>query len=51
MPNDSELTQAIQSATLSGGLLIDGYKMYRPEPATAKHCNDAAKGYANLYHI
>ncbi|MGZ3732704.1 MAG: methyltransferase domain-containing protein, partial [Parachlamydiaceae bacterium] len=46
-----ELTQAIQSATEKGGLLADGFKMYRPGPASCSHLNGAAKGYDEIFAL
>ncbi|MGZ6330268.1 MAG: methyltransferase domain-containing protein, partial [Parachlamydiaceae bacterium] len=48
---NSELTQAIQSATERGGLLVDGFKMYRPGPASCSHLNGAAKGYDEIFAL
>ncbi|MBA3238878.1 MAG: tetratricopeptide repeat protein [Parachlamydiaceae bacterium] len=50
-PNDPEMTIAIQSATQEGGLLTDRHKMYRPGPASVKHCEGAAKGYHEIFAI
>ncbi|MGZ3634256.1 MAG: hypothetical protein ACXVAJ_08020 [Parachlamydiaceae bacterium] len=44
-----ELTQAVQNATEKGGLLVDGFKMYRPGPASCSHLNGAAKGYDEIF--
>ncbi|MGZ6330309.1 MAG: class I SAM-dependent methyltransferase, partial [Parachlamydiaceae bacterium] len=46
-----ELTQAIQTATERGGLLVDGFKMYRPGPASCSHLNGAAKGYDEIFAL
>ena len=50
-PKDFELTQVIQAAHSKGGLLVDRHKMYRPGPASAKHCSGAAKGYDEIFAL
>ena len=48
-PQQSELTEAIRSATPTGGLLLDSYKSYRPGLASVE--SGAAKGYDEIFSI
>ena len=48
---DVELAQAIQTATPEGGLLVDGFKMYRPGPCSASAVAGAAKGYDEIFAV
>ena len=50
-PGNQQLTEAIQSATVRGGLLVDRYKMYRPGPSSSKDVQGAAKGYDEIFSI
>ena len=51
LPQDSELTEAIRSATPKGGLLVDCYKTYRPGLASSSRVHGAAKGYDEIFAV